>query len=225
MGSSARFFRSPDKLRAWFEAHHADERELWVGFHKAHTGRVGVDYVAAVEEALCFGWIDTTVRRLDEDRYAHRFSPRRRGSQWSAVNRERFARLLREGRMAPAGRRAFAERTEDRSTSDARRPSDLAPDQLARLRADPNAWGYYSRQPPSYRRLAAYWVLSAVRPETRERRLRGLVVASAADTRPRAFQVAREDRTAPSEARARAKKGVRTAPARRRRRGGSGALK
>ena len=106
----ARFFGSTSELRAWFEAHHADRSELWVGFYKAHTGRGGVVYPEAVDEALCFGWIDTTVRRLDDDRYSNRFVPRRPESQWSDVNRRRFAELDRRGRVHEAGRRAFRER-------------------------------------------------------------------------------------------------------------------
>ena len=103
----ARFFATREELRAWFEAHHADASELWVGFYKAHTGRAGVVYLQAVDEALCFGWIDTTVRRIDDDRYANRFTPRRPDSNWSAVNRRRFAELDLDGRVRPAGRLAF----------------------------------------------------------------------------------------------------------------------
>ena len=191
---TARFFATPDELRAWFAAHHATERELWVGFHKAHTGRTGVDYLAAVDEALCFGWIDTTVRRLDDRRYAHRFTPRRAGSRWSEVNRAKFARLKRAGRVAPAGERAFAERREDRPYSYERDRAELAPDQLARLRADAAAWRYFSAQPPSFQRLAAHWVTSAARPATRDRRLAELLRTAAAGTRPRPFLVARADR-------------------------------
>jgi uncharacterized protein YdeI (YjbR/CyaY-like superfamily) len=108
----ARFFRSPAELREWFEAHHANAPELWIGFHKAHTGKVGVGYAEAVEVALCFGWIDTTVRRIDADRYANRFTPRRPDSYWSVENRRRFAKLEKAGRVHESGRRAFERRPE-----------------------------------------------------------------------------------------------------------------
>jgi uncharacterized protein YdeI (YjbR/CyaY-like superfamily) len=192
---AAKFFRTSDELRAWFSTHHASAPELWVGFHKAHTKRAGVDYVAAVEEALCFGWIDTTVRRLDKDRYAHRFTPRRKGSQWSRVNRDRLDQLRAAGRVTEAGERAFAERApDDRSYSYERRSEELPGPLLARFRADTAAWRYFSEQPPSYRRLAAHWVVSAVRPETREKRLGDLIGASSRATRPRPFLVARSER-------------------------------
>jgi len=103
----ARFFRTPADLRAWFEAHHADAGELWVGFYKAHVGKKGVQYPDAVREALCFGWIDTTVRRIDDDRYANRFTPRRPGSNWTDSNRQLFRELEAAGRVHPSGRTAF----------------------------------------------------------------------------------------------------------------------
>jgi uncharacterized protein YdeI (YjbR/CyaY-like superfamily) len=197
MNPDARFFASPTELRAWFETHHTTERELWVGFWKAHTGQPGVDYLAAVDEALCFGWIDTTVRRLDDRRYAHRFTPRRKGSRWSDVNREKFERLRREGRLAPAGVKAFEDRTGDeRAYSYEARRRSLPPELLRQFRRTASAYRFFSEQPPSYRRLAAHWVASAVQPATRERRFAELVRASAAGTRPRPFLVARADRTA-----------------------------
>lgn len=103
-----RFFPTRADLREWFEAHHADAGEIWVGFYKAHTGRVGATYADAVEEALCFGWIDTTVRRIDEDRYANRFVPRRPDSSWTPTNRALFRELERRGLVNDAGRIAFS---------------------------------------------------------------------------------------------------------------------
>ena len=103
----ARFFRSSRELRDWFEAHRASDSEIWIGFYKAHTRRTGVTYGEAVEEAICFGWIDTTVRRIDDDRYANRFVTRRPGSHWTPGNQALFRELDRAGRIAPAGRAAF----------------------------------------------------------------------------------------------------------------------
>jgi len=184
----AHFFRSTDELRAWFEHHHASDSQVWIGFHKAHTGRSGVVYPEAVDEALCFGWIDTMVRRIDEDRYANRFTPRRPGSYWSLVNRRRFAKLDRQGRVHEAGRRAF----ERRPAPDRRRYSSeftyrFSPAFVVRFRGRPEADRYFRSRPRSYRRRATFWVMSAARPDTRERRFRELLTASAVATIPRAL--------------------------------------
>jgi len=184
----ARFFRTPQELRSWFESHHADASELWVGFFKAHTGRTGVVYPEAVDAALCFGWIDTTVRRIDDDRYANRFTPRRAESQWSEVNLRRFAELDREGRVHPAGRRAFERRpTTGRPQFSSGRTYRFSPAFSARLSAHSRADRYFRSRPSSYRKRATFWVMSAVRPETRERRFAELLAASAARTIPRAL--------------------------------------
>jgi len=181
----ARFFSSTAELRAWFEAHHADAPELWVGFFKAHTGRTGVVYPEAVDEALCFGWIDTTVRRIDADRYANRFTPRRPGSSWSAVNRRRYAELETMGRVHDAGRRAFARRPEMEGPQyTSGRTFPLSPALAARWKEQPEAARYFRSRPRSYRNRAAFWVMSAVKAETRERRLAMLLDASARATIP-----------------------------------------
>lgn len=184
----ARFFQSPRELRAWFEAHHADRPELWVGFYKAHTGRAGVVYPEAVDEALCFGWIDTTVRRIDDDRYANRFVPRRPGSQWSEVNRRRFSELDRRGKVHDAGNAAFERRSRTgRPLFVSGRTYRLGPELAARLRARPEADRFFRSRPGNYRKRATFWVMSAVRPETRERRFSELLKASDAGTVPRAL--------------------------------------
>jgi len=184
----ARFFGSVSELRAWFEAHHADRSELWVGFYKAHTGRGGVVYPEAVDEALCFGWIDTTVRRIDEDRYANRFVPRRPGSQWSEGNRRRYLELNREGKVDEAGRRAFARRPRHaRPQFTSGRGYRLSPEFAARLRARPSANRFFRSRPRGYRKRATFWVMSAVASETRDRRFSALLTASDAGTIPHAL--------------------------------------
>jgi uncharacterized protein YdeI (YjbR/CyaY-like superfamily) len=221
----ARFFRSRHKLRAWFEAHHADTPELWVGFHKAHAGKAGVVYLEAVEEALCFGWIDTTVRRIDADRYANRFTPRRPGSTWSAVNRRRFAELERAGRVHESGRAAFERRlTRETVQYTSERIFRFAPTFVARLREQPAAERFFRSRPRGYRRRATYWVMSAVRPETRERRFETLLVASAAETVPAALLLPREVAPRPSNLSVSRVRAVR-AGARRPRQARPGALK
>lgn len=175
-----RFFATPRELRRWFAAHHADAGELWIGFWKKGVERPSVSYDEAVEEALCFGWIDGIVRRVDEASYMHRFSPRTARSPWSRLNLARARRLLAEGRMHPAGRAALERRAPrpGGTYSYERRPRELDDAALRRLRADPAGWAFYRQQPPGYRRTVAYWVLSAKRPETRERRLGVVLDAS-----------------------------------------------
>jgi len=195
----AHFFRTTRELRTWFERHHATDSEVWIGFHKAHTGRVGVVYSQAVDEALCVGWIDTTVRRIDEDRYANRFTPRRPGSYWSLVNRRRFAELDRLGRVHEAGRRAF----ERRPPPDRRRYSTeftyrFSPSFAARLRSHPEADRFFRSRPRSYRKRATFWVMTAVRPETRERRFVTLLDSSARATIPAALLLPGEVAPRPS---------------------------
>jgi uncharacterized protein YdeI (YjbR/CyaY-like superfamily) len=190
------YFPDRDGLRRWFEQHHSGAREVWVGFWKAHVPASGLKYLEAVEEALCFGWIDTTVRRVDEDRYAHRFTPRRDGSRWSDSNLARFRALRRAGRVAPAGRSAYQrrERADPRRYSHEGGARPLSPELVAKFRSYAKAWAHFESEPPSYRRLAAHWVMSAVRDETRDRRLTELIDASGRGSRPRAFLVERAAR-------------------------------
>jgi uncharacterized protein YdeI (YjbR/CyaY-like superfamily) len=177
------FFGSPAELRDWLAENHATERELWVGYWKKATGRATLTWSLAVDEALCYGWIDGLVRSIDDERHTQRFTPRKSASNWSAVNIAKVERLREEGRMRPAGEAAFARRRADRSgiySYEQRRNARLAPEQEERLRADAGAWEWFSAQPPSYRRTAVHWVVSAKRPETRERRLATLIADSAA---------------------------------------------
>lgn len=169
--------------RAWLKANHKAAKEAWLVRPLAASGRPSLAYGAAVEEALCFGWIDSISRSLDERRYRVRFTPRRRGSVWSAVNVAKIAELTERGLMRPAGLRAFEQRKPDRvAVYSYEQPDGVALEegQAARLRADPRAWEWFSAQTPSYRRSAVHWVVSAKRADTRERRLAQLISDSAA---------------------------------------------
>lgn len=178
--SDAVFFRSSEELRAWFLAH-PDAAELWVGFFKKGAAERGITYAEAVDEALCAGWIDGVRHGIDANRYCNRFTPRRRGSNWSAVNIRRVEELRALGRMLSAGEAAFAARDQakPRQYSYENRPQDLGEPYEGQFREQAEAWAFYAAQPPSYRRSAAYWVLSARQEETRQRRLQKLMAASA----------------------------------------------
>jgi uncharacterized protein YdeI (YjbR/CyaY-like superfamily) len=190
------FFDTPADLRAWLEVNHGSADELWVGFHRRDSGRSGITWREAVDEALCFGWIDGVRRRVDRTSYANRFTPRRPRSIWSAVNIARVEDLSAEGRMRPAGLAAFARRDPERqrrySHEQAQAP-ELSPEYADRFRTHPAAWGFFESQAPSYRRQAVWWVMSAKREETRDRRL-ALLIAASADGRRAAPFVASRDR-------------------------------
>jgi uncharacterized protein YdeI (YjbR/CyaY-like superfamily) len=181
-----RFFATPARFRAWLETNHARQDELLVGFYKKGSGRPSINWSEAVDEALCFGWIDGVRKSLGEDAYTVRFTPRRPRSNWSLVNVARVAELERLGKMAEAGRRAFEARTPERTgvySSERARPAELEPDDEARLRANRKAAAFFDAQPPGYRRVAIHYVISAKRAETRQRRLDRLIADSAAGRR------------------------------------------
>jgi uncharacterized protein YdeI (YjbR/CyaY-like superfamily) len=151
-----------------------------VGYHKKATGRPSVTWPESVDEALCFGWIDGVRRSLDERRYAIRFTPRRKRSRWSAVNLARMKLLEKAGRVRPAGRAAWADRDVARSGYSIRnRTEDIPPALLRRLKAARAAWSWFRTAPPSYRRAVAFWLSTARREDTRERRLAILIEHSA----------------------------------------------
>jgi uncharacterized protein YdeI (YjbR/CyaY-like superfamily) len=182
MSNGPIFFATPAGFRAWLEAHHATENELLVGYHKKGSGIPSITWPESVDEALCFGWIDGVRRSLDEVSYTIRFTPRKPTSNWSAVNIRRAQVLIDEGRMRPAGLRAFEARRADRSgvySFEQERPPALAEPYERLLRANEAAWDFFQRQPPSYRKAAAWWVMSAKREETRRKRLDQLVADSA----------------------------------------------
>jgi uncharacterized protein YdeI (YjbR/CyaY-like superfamily) len=177
------FFATPADFRAWLERHHESDSELIVGFHKRGSGRPSITWPEAVDQALCFGWIDGVRRRIDDASYSIRFTPRKARSTWSAVNIKRMKELVDEGLVAPAGMAAFERRADDRSaiySYEQRKAAKLEPDQERRLRADERAFAFFEAQPPSYRRAAIHWVTTAKKPETRERRLAQLIECSAA---------------------------------------------
>lgn len=172
------FFETPTQLRRWFEANHATTTELWIGYYKKQSGRGGVTYKQALDEALCFGWIDGVLRSLDETSYTNRFTPRRQRSTWSAVNIARAQALIAEGRMRPAGLAAFERRAENRSrvySYQQGQPVEWSPAEKRALRANRATWTFVSSQAPSLQRGMVRWVQSAMKAETRQRRLGVLI--------------------------------------------------
>ena len=179
------YFISGEALRDWLAGHGAGAGELWVGFRRVGSGQASITYPEALDEALCAGWIDGVRRAVDESSYAVRFSPRRPGSTWSEVNVRRARQLIEAGRMLPTGLAAFEAvdpaRTARSSHEVRARPLDLAYEAV--LAADPAARAFWEAQPPSYRRAASWYVMSAVKEETRQRRLATLVAESAGGRR------------------------------------------
>jgi uncharacterized protein YdeI (YjbR/CyaY-like superfamily) len=179
--SAPRFFRSQKEWRAWLEKNHASAGEQWVGFHKVGSGKTGITYKQARDEALCFGWIDA-VRQGGERTWSIRFTPRKAGSIWSAVNIKRIEELKALGLVSPAGLKVYEGRdhTKQQRYSFENRDTVLAPAYEEALRANAAAWTWFAAMPRSYRHPAVWWVMSAKQEATRERRLATLIADSAA---------------------------------------------
>jgi uncharacterized protein YdeI (YjbR/CyaY-like superfamily) len=179
------YFATPAALRAWFRKHHAKAGELLLGYWKVDSGQPSVTWPESVDEALCVGWIDGVRKRLDDQRYTIRFTPRRPGSVWSQVNVRRIGELLAEGRMRPEGLAVFEARGEQhqRGYSFSDRPEVFPPELEAAFRVHAAAWEYFERQPPGYRRAAIHWVSNAKQEATRLKRLATLIEDSAAGRR------------------------------------------
>ncbi len=174
------FFKSPSEFRSWLAAHHSAFPELWIGFYNKRAAKKGITYPEALDEALCFGWIDGVRKSLDQTRYFIRFTPRKQRSKWSLVNIKRVAALTKLGRMQPPGLKAFRERDKKNSGySYEQRPRKLPGRYERKLRANTGAWAFFKAQAPWYQRSAAWWVISAKQEETRLRRLSILIDASA----------------------------------------------
>lgn len=177
-----RFFSTPAAFRAWLVANHAKTAELLVGFEKRASKKSSVTWTQAVDEALCFGWIDGVRRTLDEASYTIRFTPRKPGSTWSAKNIERAAELEAAGRMRPAGRAALARRSERKSRTysyERAEPARLSDEFERRLKKDAAAWAFFQAQAPSYRSKVLHWVTSAKQEKTRAQRLERAIAAFA----------------------------------------------
>ena len=175
------FFPTPAQFRAWFAEHHNKRDELWVGYYKKATGLPSITWPESVDEALCFGWIDGIRKSVDAQSYKIRFTPRRPGSHWSARNLGRMKHLIAEGLVTEAGMAAYRKRKPARQKQAAHEQKSVAlpPEYEGQLRVNADAWDYFQRARPSYRKQVTWWVISAKREETRLRRLRILIESSA----------------------------------------------
>jgi len=172
------FFATAVELRDWLEDNHATASEFWVGFYKRGLGQPSITWPELVDEEPCFGWIDGVRKGIDDVSYANRITPRKPRSTWSAINIARAKELIALGRMRPAGLRAFERRTDERSAIygyEQRTKARLDPEAERSFRANKKAWAFFQAQPPSYRRAGLWWVISAKREETRQKRLATLI--------------------------------------------------
>ena len=175
------FFRTSADFGCWLEKNHATATELWVGFYKKDSGKPSLTWVESVDQALCFGWIDGIRKRIDEISYQIRFTPRQRGSIWSAINIKRAKELVRQKQIRPAGLTAFAARIENKSGiySYEQRSTELNQPYANLLKKNKAASNFFERQPRSYRKMIGWWIISAKKEETRMARLVKLISESA----------------------------------------------
>jgi uncharacterized protein YdeI (YjbR/CyaY-like superfamily) len=177
-----KFFATSADFRRWLETNHDKAEELYVGFYKKASGKPSITWSEAVDQALCFGWIDGVRKSIDESSYMNRFTPRRPRSTWSAVNVAKVRDLTRRGLMHPAGMAAFEKRSDDRTATysfEQREAAKFDKELERRFRANKDAWTWFQTQPPGYKKTATHWVMSAKRQETRDRRLTILIDDSA----------------------------------------------
>ncbi len=183
-----KFFASTSAFRAWLAENAATSSELVVGFHKVGSGHPCMAWSESVDEAICFGWIDGVRKRIDEHAYLIRFTPRKPGSIWSAVNLAKVERLRAEGRMTAAGEKAFGRRSEAKSaiySYEQDGTAELSSAEVRLFKREKAAWRFFEETPPSYRKTLLHWVTTAKKAETRASRLAKLVAACAAGQRLR----------------------------------------
>jgi uncharacterized protein YdeI (YjbR/CyaY-like superfamily) len=182
-----KFFKTPSAFNRWLAANHAKSKELWVGFYNKRSSKPSITWPESVDEALCFGWIDGVRKNIDEESYQIRFSPRKPGSIWSSVNNRNVERLIKEKRVQPAGLKAFAARKEYRSGiySYEQRSPELVEPYLGKLKRNRAAWKFFQAQPPGYRKIMNWWVVSAKQEATRLKRIEKLIEESAQGRRMR----------------------------------------
>lgn len=174
------FFKTPAEFRAWLKKHHKSAGELWVGYYRKDCGKATITWQESVDEALCFGWIDGIRKKISDEAYTNRFTPRRPTSNWSAINIARVAELTKQKRMQPAGVAAFEKRTEKKSRVYHYEQTDIPefpPEIERKFKKNKKAWEFFLRLPPYYRKGETRWITSAKNEETRMRRLDKVMAA------------------------------------------------
>ena len=180
------YFATPAAFRVWLEKNHQTKSEQWIGFYRKASGRPSITWAEAVDEALCFGWIDGLRKTIDASSYKIRFTPRRPSSNWSATNIARMKALIREDRVRPAGITVFQRRTPAKSrvySYENRKAARLSSAATKLFRAESTEWRFFQQQPASYRQAAIWWMVSAKRPQTQNNRLQRLIASSKAGRR------------------------------------------
>jgi len=175
------FFRRPSDFRKWLGKNHDRTQELLIGFHRVDSGKGGITYREALDEALCFGWIDGLRKRYNADSYTIRFTTRKPDSTWSVINTTRINQLIKLGRVHPVGLKVFQQRDEKKSKLYSYEVGNcqFTDEHVRQFRANATAWEFHQAQAPWYRRVSCFWVMSAKREETRLRRLATLIDDSA----------------------------------------------
>jgi uncharacterized protein YdeI (YjbR/CyaY-like superfamily) len=178
------FFSKPSEFRKWLEKNHGKETELWVGFYKKDSGKPSITWPESVDEALCFGWIDGIRKSIDESSYVIRFTPRKPGSIWSAVNIKKMSELEKKGLVYPAGKAAFAKRDAKKSEVYSFEQENVSLGDYEKVfKKNKKAWSQFEAMAPSYKKAAIWWVVSAKQETTREKRLAALISDSEAGLR------------------------------------------
>ena len=175
-----KFFKTQKDFRKWLEKNHNKSRELWVGYYKKSSGRPSVDWPQSVDEALCFGWIDGLRKSIDGESYKIRFTQRKPGSIWSAVNLKRAKELIELGLMQPSGLEAFNKKDDKKINrySFERENVKLDKEYEKKFKLKKKSWEFFQSMPPSYKKTTIWWVMSAKQAETRLKRLNILIECS-----------------------------------------------
>jgi uncharacterized protein YdeI (YjbR/CyaY-like superfamily) len=175
-----KFFKTSQHFHDWLAAHAATENELLVGFYKVNSGHPSMTWPESVDEALCYGWIDGVRKRVDDAAYTIRFTPRKTTSIWSAVNINKFNDLQQQGRMTPAGEKAFSHRTEAKSriyAFEQAESAELSAEEIIAFKREKAAWAYFEACPPGYKKQMLHRITTVKRAETRAARFAKLVEA------------------------------------------------
>lgn len=171
------FFATKEEFRKWLEENHIKEKEILVGFYKKDSGKPSMSWSESVDQALCFGWIDSVRRSVDSESYSNRFTPRKPNSTWSIINIKKVEELTKTGLMTVEGQKAFEARREDKTGTYSHEKEDIILDPVyeKQFKTHQNAWAFFEKQAPSYKRMIIHWLMSAKQEKTRLSRLEKVI--------------------------------------------------